>query len=132
MISEALLSKIKALFKSIWSDENGNVEIGKDLVVDGKIRINEIDDIVGSKGSSIIEKHFHHSLTITAGTAIYYADVVLPTNSNINSLQDLSTYAGKSKKIGLGTRQLAFDSSAGIWKAGSEPVTDVKDSVTTI
>lgn len=47
MIDDSLISKIKRLFKSIWSDEKGNVEVGKDLEVDGNAKVNgtlEVDD----------------------------------------------------------------------------------------
>lgn len=35
MIAGKLIDKIKSLFTSLWSDDEGNVEIGKNLEVDG-------------------------------------------------------------------------------------------------
>lgn len=40
MIDDSLIGKIKKLFKSIWADEKGNVEVGKDLEVDGNAKVN--------------------------------------------------------------------------------------------
>ena len=54
------------------------------------------------------------------------------TNQPIDSPQDLSLYLGKSRIVGLTTCQLAYDSSSNLWKLDGKPVTDVKDSVTSI
>lgn len=40
MISQKLQDLLKKLSQSIWTDENGNVEIGKNLEVDGEATIN--------------------------------------------------------------------------------------------
>lgn len=45
MIDDSLIGKIKKLFKSIWADEKGNVEVGKDLEVDGNAKVNGYIDI---------------------------------------------------------------------------------------
>lgn len=45
MIDDSLIGKIKKLFKSIWTDEKGNVEVGKDLEVDGNAKVNGYIDI---------------------------------------------------------------------------------------
>ena len=60
MIPGKLIEKIKSLFTSLWSDDEGNVEIGKDLEVDGNsitngfgqfgdlsIMLNKFDDSSG-------------------------------------------------------------------------------------
>ena len=47
MIDDSLISKIKKFLKSTWSDEKGNVEVEKDLEVDGNAKVNgtlEVDD----------------------------------------------------------------------------------------
>ena len=198
MIPGKLIEKIKSLFTSLWSDDEGNVEVGKDLEVDGKTISNgiaypiilllghafgvdketpciaianyslsscylltnfgyflatkengelaSIDDVVSgdfdhekteaTQQNFNIKSYFNHSLTIKTGTGdtakTYYIDVTLTKNDVIDSPQDLTTYLGKSKKIGIGTAQLAYDSTAKIWKVGTESVTSVADSVTTI
>jgi len=45
MIDDSLIGKIKKLFKSIWADDKGNVEVGKDLEVDGNAKVNGYIDI---------------------------------------------------------------------------------------
>ena len=40
MIPGKLIEKIKSLFTSLWSDDEGNVEIGKNLEVDGSLSVN--------------------------------------------------------------------------------------------
>lgn len=40
MISGASIAKIKALFTSLWADADGNVEVGKNLHVDGNGQVN--------------------------------------------------------------------------------------------
>lgn len=132
MISEALQTKIKALFQSIWADDSGNVEIGKNLTVDGKLRLNDKADIVGPTNKPLIESFFSHSLTLTAASVKYYVDITLTTNQPIDSPQDLTLYVGISKRVGLGNKQLAYDSAANLWRIGTDPVTDVKDSITTV
>ena len=44
MISDVMQRQIKALIESIKTNENGNVEIGKNLTVDGAIRVKDFDD----------------------------------------------------------------------------------------
>ena len=132
MISEAFLTKIRALFSSIWADDNGNVEIGKNLTVDGKIKLNDVNDIVNSTDKPLIDSYFNHSLTLTANSTKYYIDVVLTTNHPIDSLQDLTLYLGKSRKVGLISNQLYYDSASNLWKTADHPVTAVSDSVTAV
>lgn len=55
MISDVMQRQIKALFESAWTDEKGNVEIGKDLVVDGSIRVNEFEDYKTIGGLKLID-----------------------------------------------------------------------------
>ena len=37
MITDAIFAKIRKLFQSIWTDDSGNVEVGKNLDVNGEI-----------------------------------------------------------------------------------------------
>lgn len=41
MISDVMQHKIKALFESVQTDANGNVEISKNLTVDGKLSLKQ-------------------------------------------------------------------------------------------
>ena len=55
MISDVMQRQIKNLFESAWTDENGNVEIGKRLTVDGDIRVKDFDDYKNTGGQKLTE-----------------------------------------------------------------------------
>ena len=188
MIPGFLIDKIKKLFMSVWTDKEGNVDIGNNLEVDGNItaigeevgfikisngawyiayiapgshllyltdllHVYKVTDSAGNPIRTIeglkdidmtktfidndlainFDVYFNHSLAIVAGSGetakTYFVDVVATTNLVIDSLQDLSSVLGASRKVGLGSAQLAFDT---IWKVGGVAVTSVSDSVTKI
>ena len=190
MIPGKLIDSVKKLSTSVSADGKGNLEVGKDLEVDGTIYadgktlcletspyflaycyvfdsisrtilicgpygywvakdaddnyIRTLDDMSKLDPTNTLKtevyynvnSYFNHSLTIKTGSGdavkAYYVDVTLTTNNVIDSPQDLTTYLGSSKKVGIGTAQLAYDSTAKIWKVGTESVTSVADSVTII
>ena len=55
MISDVMQRRIKNLFESAWTDESGNVEIGKNLTVDGAIRVNDFEDYKTIGGLKLID-----------------------------------------------------------------------------
>ena len=55
MISDVMQRQIKALIESIKTNENGNVEIGKNLTVDGAIRVKDFDDYKTTGGLKLID-----------------------------------------------------------------------------
>ena len=55
MISDVMQRQIKNLFESIKTNENGNVEIGKRLTVDGDIRVKDFDDYKNTGGQKLTE-----------------------------------------------------------------------------
>ena len=55
MISDVMQRQIKNLFESAWTDENGNIEIGKNLTVDGAIRVNDFEDYKTIGGLRLID-----------------------------------------------------------------------------
>lgn len=55
MISDVMQRKIKEFFESASTDANGNVEIGKNLTVDGAIRVNDFDDYKTTGGLNIVD-----------------------------------------------------------------------------
>ena len=68
MLTSKLIAKIKALFTSLWTDDQGNVEIGKNLVVNGTI---EQDTYKLDRNlEAVIE-----SAAQSAGFSIYYQHV---------------------------------------------------------
>ena len=55
MISDVMQRQIKNLFESVFTDESGNVEIGKNLTVDGVIRVNDFEDYKTTGGLKLID-----------------------------------------------------------------------------
>lgn len=55
MISDVMQRQIKSLFESVWTDANGNLEVGKRLTVDGDIRVNDFDDYKNTGGQKLTE-----------------------------------------------------------------------------
>ena len=55
MISEVMQRQIKNLFESVQTDESGNVEISKRLIVDGDIRVKDFDDYKNTGGQKLTE-----------------------------------------------------------------------------
>ena len=55
MISDVMQRQIKNLFESASTDANGNVEIGKNLTVDGAIRVRDFDDYKTTGGLNIVD-----------------------------------------------------------------------------
>ena len=55
MISDVMQRQIKNLFESASTDASGNVEIGKNLTVDGAIRVNDFDDYKTTGGLKLID-----------------------------------------------------------------------------
>lgn len=55
MISDVMQRQIKNLFESVQTDTNGNVEIGKNLTVNGAIRVNDFDDYKTTGGLNIVD-----------------------------------------------------------------------------
>lgn len=90
LISEAKLERIKKLFLSLWTDDAGCVEIGKDLHVDGAISYNG--------GHKLPE--FTHCVTINGGHSFQAKSA---DNLKCDSYQDLSRlFGGKRYPISNG------------------------------
>ena len=55
MISDVMQRRSKNLFESVQTDASGNVEIGKNLTVDGAIRVNDFEDYKTIGGLKLID-----------------------------------------------------------------------------
>lgn len=64
MISDVMQRQIKNLSQSVQTDANGNVKIGKNLIVDGKLYLDDINDLVNAIGSPLIKKKFRHTVVM--------------------------------------------------------------------
>lgn len=101
MISETLMQKIKRLFKSVWSDDEGNVEVGKNLEVDGDLTLNSIQNIKDSKGKPLLPV-FKHTVQVLGtrpaqgggGRCFFVLQGYSKSNTPIDSYLDLSTLLG--------------------------------------
>ena len=59
MISDVMQRQIKNLFESASTDANGNVEISKNLTVDGNIKLNSPDNLTFKSGGLPKQYHWH-------------------------------------------------------------------------
>lgn len=135
MISQKLQDLLKKLSKSIWADDNGNVEIGKNLEVDGDVHVNGNIDVendinctelhatdlytTNDEGNRVLvepslysKAKYHHFITIWGMdakqlTSNIFIDAYLSKNTSIDSVQDLTTLLGGAKYLCTG--QLQFD-----------------------
>lgn len=100
MISETLMQKIKRLFKSVWSDDEGNVEVGKNLEVDGNLILNSPQNIKNNNRKNLLPI-FQHTVTIAGEQTAednYSGYLTFTANSTkntpIDSYQDLHELFG--------------------------------------
>lgn len=100
MISETLTQKTKRLFRSIWSDDEGNVEVGKNAFVDGNLILNSPQNIKNGNGKNLLPI-FQHTVTIAGeqtaednftGYLTFTANST--KNTPIDSYQDLHELFG--------------------------------------
>ena len=64
MISDVMQRQIKNLFESASTDANGNVEISKNLTVDGKLSLNNLSDLVNGSGTPLVKQKFRHTVVL--------------------------------------------------------------------
>lgn len=94
MISDAMQRQIKNLFESAWTDESGNVEIGKRLTVDGDIRVKDFDDYKNTGGQKLTEfmrsqlTPRNHFITVKGQNIELHLHGVCLLNSNTTGLLD--------------------------------------------
>lgn len=126
--------------------KDSDVEIGKNLYVDGKIYAEggkkvpvDFKTIFGNNsltGTGNIDL-FNHFLTITASDGtVLYINFQSSNNLECDSLQDLTKMTKATKtnntKIGFGSTYIIYDTT-GVWKtANSTLITKVEDTVTTL
>ena len=64
MISDVMQRQIKKLSNSVQTDANGNVKIGKNLIVDGKLYLDDINDLVNAIGAPLVKKKYRHTVVL--------------------------------------------------------------------
>ena len=64
MISDVMQRQIKNLFESVKTEANGNIEIRKNLMVDGKLYINNLSDFVNGSGTPLVKQKFRHTVVL--------------------------------------------------------------------
>lgn len=140
MLTSKLIAKIKALFTSLWTDDNGNVEIGKNLVVDGIFQQNtyELDKDLGitlttdgtTAGFSIYYQHARVSngkLNVVIGI-IQAPNAFIGTSSIISSDFTIDSTIGSKLYPALGSDTLALEGKNSVpTNAGGEIVTATLD-----
>ena len=100
MISDVMQRQIKNLFESAWTDENGNVEIGKNLTVDGNIKLNSPDNLTFKSGGLPKQYYWHFVRMIAyANESNPYSfkfSFLMPATSNltVHNINELITVFG--------------------------------------
>ena len=100
MISDVMQRQIKNLFESAWTDESGNVEIGKNLTVDGNIKLNSPDNLTFESGGLPKQYHWHFVRMIAyASESNPYSfkfSFLMPATSNltVHNVNELITVFG--------------------------------------
>lgn len=103
MISERSQQFIKNLSKSISSDGEGNVEVGRNLEVDGKITINGASDLKTKDGTGFVSKLYRHTVTIVTENNNNSEAICISftaeseKNLKIDSFQDLVSVFGNTE-----------------------------------
>ena len=64
MISDVMQRQIKNLFESVKTDASGNVEIGKNLAVNGKLYLNDLSNLVNKSGTPLVKQKFRHTVVL--------------------------------------------------------------------
>ena len=100
MISDVMQRQIKNLFESVQTDANGNVEIGKNLTVDGNIKLNSPDNLTFESGGLPKQYYWHFVRMIAyANESNPYSfkfSFLMPATSNltVHNINELITVFG--------------------------------------
>ena len=100
MISDVMQRQIKNLFESAWTDENGNVEIGKNLTVDGNIKLNSPDNLTFKSGGLPKQYYWHFVRMIAyaneSNPYTFKFSFLMPATSNltVHNINELITVFG--------------------------------------
>lgn len=138
--------KLKKLLSEVSDIIGDNVEFGKDLEIDGNLKINDLDNIVDKDNNKLLNFKtlfgnnnilgdgnidiYRHFITLNSNL---YLDYYSSNNIVCDSLQDLTTLtkAIKGTKITVGNTYITYNGS--IWQtANSTNITTVTDNVTSI
>ena len=97
MISDVMQRQIKNLFESAWTDASGNVEIGKNLTVDGNIKLNSPDNLTFKSGGLPKQYYWHFVRMIAyaneSNPYTFKFSFLMPATSNltVHNINELIT-----------------------------------------
>ena len=100
MISDVMQRQIKNLFESAWTDANGNVEINKNLTVDGNIKLNSPDNLTFKSGGLPKQYYWHFVRMIAyaneSNPYTFKFSFLMPATSNltVHNINELITVFG--------------------------------------
>ena len=100
MISDVMQRQIKNLFESVQTDANGNVEIGKNLTVDGNIKLNSPDNLTFESGGLPKQYYWHFVRMIAYANesnpySFKFSFLMLATsNLTVHNINELITVFG--------------------------------------
>ena len=100
MISDVMQRQIKNLFESASTDANGNVEISKNLTVDGNIKLNSPDNLTFKSGG-LPKQYYYHFVRMIAyanesNPYSFKFSFLMPATSNltVHNIDELITVFG--------------------------------------
>ena len=100
MISDVMQRQIKNLFESASTDANGNVEISKNLTVDGNIKLNSPDNLTFKTGG-LPKQYYWHFVRMKASASelnpySFMFSFLMPATSNltVHNVNELITVFG--------------------------------------
>ena len=100
MISDVMQRQIKNLFESVQTDESGNVEISKNLTVDGNIKLNSPNNLTFKSGE-LPKQYYWHFVRMKAYASelnpySFMFSFLMPATSNltVHNINELITVFG--------------------------------------
>lgn len=125
-LTSAEIIKLKKLLSELSDIVGDNIEFGKDLEIDGNLKLNGLENIVDKEGNILLELKtlfgnqnilgdgnidlYNHFITLN-GTM--YMNFISSSNIVVDSIQDLTalTKATKGTKLAVGSTYITFTGS---------------------
>ena len=99
MINSEVIKQILDLFTSVESDDMGNLTIGKNLEVDGWIKIHGPAYLVDQNGDRIAKPLYVHDIVMTINSTNYYLSIYSENKTPINDIKNIKTICGRRTRV---------------------------------
>lgn len=99
MINSELIKQIVDLFTSVESDDMGNLTIGKNLEVDGWVKIHGPAYLVDQNGDRIAKPLYVHDIVMTINSTNYYLSIYNESHTPIKSMDTIKSICGRRTRV---------------------------------